>query len=146
MGFGLGSACGAKLANPGRPVLLFTGDGCFRMNSSEMGTLVKYRIPILIIVFNNRSLGMVRQLQNLFYQGRYSETDLSAKPNFVKLAEAYGIAGRSATDRASFVKALAAAGEELAQGHAFLIDAQVHRDEKVLPMVPSGRPIDEQIL
>jgi acetolactate synthase-1/2/3 large subunit len=146
MGFGLGAACGAKLANPSRPLVLFTGDGSFRMNSSEMGTLINYQIPLLIVLFNNQSLGMVRQWQALFYQGRYSETDLSPSLDFVKLASAYGIAGCSADDRASFTKALAAAGEELAQGRAFLIDAQVHRDEKVLPMVPSGKPIDEQIL
>jgi acetolactate synthase-1/2/3 large subunit len=146
MGYGLGAAEGAKVANPGRPVVLFTGDGCFRMNCAEMGTLHKYRLPVLIIVFNNSTLGMVRQWQSFFYEGRYSESDLSASPDFVKLAEAYGISGYRAEDRKGFTEALDRAAGDLAEGKAALIDAVIDRDEKVLPMVPSGRPIDEQIL
>jgi acetolactate synthase-1/2/3 large subunit len=146
MGFGLGAAEGAKVANPGRPVVLFTGDGCFRMNCAEMGTLNAYRIPVLIIVFNNRTLGMVRQWQNFFYEGRYSETDLPALPDFLKLAEAYGLSGYRAEDKAGFTDALNSAGKDLAAGRAALIEVIIDKDEKVLPMVPSGKPIDEQIL
>jgi acetolactate synthase-1/2/3 large subunit len=146
MGFGLGAAEGAKVANPNRPVVLFTGDGCFRMNCAEMATLKTYGIPVLIIVFDNSTLGMVRQWQNFFYEGRYSETDLPGHPDFVKLADAYGLTGYCATDRESFVKALEAASADLLAGRAALIDAKIDRDEKVFPMVPSGRPIDEQIL
>jgi acetolactate synthase-1/2/3 large subunit len=146
MGFGLGAAEGAKTANPGRPVVLFTGDGCFRMNCAEMATLTTYKIPVLIIVFNNSTLGMVRQWQSFFYESRYSETDLPSQPDFVKLADAYGLPGYRAADRASFLEALDAAAADLAGGRAALIDARIDRDEKVLPMVPSGRPIDEQIL
>ncbi|GHU67249.1 acetolactate synthase [Spirochaetia bacterium] len=146
MGFGLGAAEGAKVANPKRPVALFTGDGCFRMNCAEMGTLKTYGIPVLIVVFNNSTLGMVRQWQNFFYEGRYSETDLPGHPDFVKLADAYGLSGYRATDRESFLKALNLASADLAAGKAALIDAKIDKDEKVFPMVPTGKPIDEQIL
>jgi acetolactate synthase-1/2/3 large subunit len=146
MGFGLGAAAGARIANPGRPVVLFTGDGCFRMNCAELATLHTYTIPVLVIVFNNRALGMVRQWQSFFYEGRYSETGLPGSPDFVKLSLAYGIPAYRAVDRASFLEALDASIKDLASGLASVIDVCINEDEKVLPMVPSGRPIDEQIL
>jgi acetolactate synthase-1/2/3 large subunit len=147
MGFGLGAAAGAKIACPGRPVVLFTGDGCFRMNSPEMATLVTYRLPVLMVIFNNQTLGMVRQWQNFFFQGRYSETSLGGRPpDFVKLAGAYGVFGRRAGDEASFAAALDEGLKETAAGKPALIEAVIDTDERVLPMVPGGRPIDEQIL
>jgi len=146
MGFGLGAACGVKIANPQRPVALFTGDGSFRMNCAEMATVSNNKIPLLIIVFNNGVLGMVRQWQSFFYEGRYSETTLGAAPDFIKLCDAYGITGFRANNRESFKKALHSASEELSAGRAALIEADIDRDENVLPMVPSGKPIDEQIL
>jgi acetolactate synthase I/II/III large subunit len=146
MGFGLGAACGAKIANPSKPVALFTGDGSFRMNCAEMATLSSNKIPLLIIVFNNGVLGMVRQWQSFFCEGRYSETTLGAYPDFIKLCDAYGITGFRADNRESFKKALHSASEELSAGRAALIEADIDRDENVLPMVPSGKPIDEQIL
>ena len=146
MGFGLGASLGAKLARPERPVVLFTGDGCFKMNCTEIATLKSYKIPILIIVFRNGVLGMVRQWQSFFYERRHSETELSEFPDFIKLCEAYGIAGFRAGTRDSFLKALDFAKAELAAGKAALIEAEIDRDENVLPMVPSGEPIDKQIL
>jgi acetolactate synthase-1/2/3 large subunit len=146
MGYGLGAAEGAKIANPGRPVALFTGDGCFRMNCAEMGTLKAYKIPLLIIIFNNSTLGMVRQWQRFFYEGRYSESDLGPSPDFVKLAGAYGLPAYRAEDRRSFSEVLDKAAGDLDAGSAALIEVIIDQDEKVLPMVPSGRPIDEQIL
>jgi acetolactate synthase-1/2/3 large subunit len=146
MGFGLGAACGAKVANPEKPVALFTGDGSFRMNCAEMATLSNNKIPLLIILFNNGVLGMVRQWQTLFYEKRHSETTLGAYPDFIKLCDSYGIKGFRANNRESFKKALHAASEELSAGRAALIEADIDRDENVLPMVPSGKPIDEQIL
>ncbi|WP_461255723.1 biosynthetic-type acetolactate synthase large subunit [Treponema sp. R80B11-R83G3] len=146
MGFGLGAACGAKVANPKKPVALFTGDGSFRMNCAEMATLSNNKIPLLIIVFNNGVLGMVRQWQSFFYESRYSQTILGAYPDFLKLCDAYGIKGFRAGDRESFKKALHSAAAELSAGRAALIEADIDRDENVLPMVPSGKPIDEQIL
>jgi len=146
MGFGLGAAAGVKIANRDRPVVLFTGDGCFGMNHGEMATLNSYKIPILIVVFKNGVLGMVRQLQTLFFERRYCETDLGSYPDFIKLSDAYGIAGFRAGDRDSFREALSAAAGELASGRSALIEAVIDKDENVLPMVPSGKPIDEQIL
>ncbi|MDR1239753.1 MAG: biosynthetic-type acetolactate synthase large subunit [Treponema sp.] len=146
MGFGLGAAAGAKIANPGRPVALFTGDGSFRMNSGELATLVTYRLPVLVIIFNNRTLGMVRQWQNFFFAGRYSETGLEERPpDFVKLAEAYGVFGCRAGDEAAFAAALDHSLGEIAGGRPALIEAVIDTDERVLPMTPGGRPVDEQI-
>ncbi|MDR3145347.1 MAG: biosynthetic-type acetolactate synthase large subunit [Treponema sp.] len=146
MGFGLGAALGAKIANPERPVVLFTGDGSFRMNCGELATLNSYGVPLLIVIFNNRVLGMVRQWQNLFYEERYSETILDRPPDFVKLADAYGLPGYRAADDASFGAALDGAMKDIAGGRASLIEALLDQDEMVLPMVPGGKPIDEQIL
>jgi acetolactate synthase-1/2/3 large subunit len=146
MGFGLGAALGAKAAYPSRPVALFTGDGCFRMNCGELGTLSAYRLPVLVIVFHNGVLGMVRQWQSIFYQGRYSQTNLDRPPDFVRLAEAYGAAGFAASSEASFLSALEAALRVCAEGRSALIDAAIDADERVLPMVPGGKPIDQQIL
>ncbi|MDR3304230.1 MAG: biosynthetic-type acetolactate synthase large subunit [Treponema sp.] len=146
MGFGLGAAEGAKVAHPECPVVLFTGDGCFRMNCAELATLAAYHLPILVVVFSNGVLGMVRQWQTIFYEGRYAETNLDRPPDFVKLAEAYGVAGFRADTEAAFTTALDAAMQELARGNAAVIDAVIDKDERVLPMVPGGKPIDEQIL
>ncbi|WP_010257998.1 thiamine pyrophosphate-binding protein [Treponema primitia] len=146
MGFGLGAAIGAKLANPKRPTVLFTGDGSFRMNCGELATLSSYQIPILIVIINNTVLGMVRQWQTLFYEERYSETILDRPPDFVKLADAYGLRGYHAENERTFIEALDFAMKDLSSGLSALIDARINRDEKVLPMVPGGRPIDEQIL
>jgi acetolactate synthase-1/2/3 large subunit len=147
MGFGMGAAMGAKTANPGHPVALFSGDGCFRMNCAEMATLVRYRLPILIIIFNNRTLGMVRQWQNFFYGGRYSETDLDDRgPDFVKLADAYDVPAYRAVDETSFLEALRQSITHNAAGKPALIEAIIDQDERVLPFVPGGKPIDEQIM
>ncbi|MDR1901408.1 MAG: biosynthetic-type acetolactate synthase large subunit [Treponema sp.] len=147
MGYGLGAAVGAGIAKPGNPVVLFTGDGCFRMNCAEMATLVRYHIPVLIVIFNNNTLGMVRQWQDFFCEGRYSETDLDEMPpDFIKLAEAYGVKAYRAADNAGFLEALEKGLKEIAMGKPALIEASIDKDERVLPMVPGGKPIDEQIL
>jgi acetolactate synthase-1/2/3 large subunit len=126
---------------PENPVALFTGDGCFRMNCAEMATMVRYKVPVLIIIFNNRTLGMVRQWQNFFYGGRYSETDLEdAGPDFIKLAEAYGVPACRAADEASFLDALNKSVTHNAAGKPALIEAVIDKDERVLPMVPGSIP------
>jgi acetolactate synthase-1/2/3 large subunit len=146
MGFGLGAAAGAKTANPSSPVVLFTGDGCFRMDCAEMATLVKYCLPVLIVIFNNSTLGMLRQWQNAFYESHYSETDLDNRPpDFIKLAEAYGVQGFRAKNESSFLEALERAASILSSGSPALIEALIDKDEKVVPMAPGGKPIDEQI-
>ncbi|MDR2808221.1 MAG: biosynthetic-type acetolactate synthase large subunit, partial [Spirochaetaceae bacterium] len=106
MGFGLGAALGSAFACPTRPVLLITGDGSFRMNCSEMSTLVAYNVPVLILILNDHALGMIKEWQSLLYEGRYSESTLNRPPDFVKLAAAYGIAGFQACTAASFTAAL----------------------------------------
>jgi len=146
MGFGLGAALGAKAANPGKPVALFTGDGSFRMNCAELGTLAAYKLPVLVIIFNNGTLGMVRQWQKLFYESRFSETTLNRPPDFVLLAEAYGLAGFRAKEKEEYLAALEGAKKVMSKGMTAVIDAVIDIDEMVYPMVPGGKPIDEQIL
>jgi acetolactate synthase-1/2/3 large subunit len=147
MGYGLGAAIGAKIANPSRPVALFSGDGGFRMNSGEMATLMYYKLPALVVVFNNRTLGMVRQWQNFFCGGRYSETDLDGRgPDFIKIAEAYGIPAFRAGNEASFLDALKKGIAHNKAGMPALIETIIDKDERVVPMVPGGKPIDEQIM
>ncbi len=146
MGCGMGLAIGAKMANPDRPVVLFTGDGSFRMNCAEMATAVNYHLPVLIVIMNNRVLGMVRQWQTLFYDERYAETNLDRPPDFVKLAEAYGLAGYRAHTEGEFASALRDAMAHIKRGNPALIEAIIDMDEQVLPMVPGGKAIDDMIL
>lgn len=146
MGYGLGAALGAKASHPDRPVVLFSGDGSFRMNCGELATLGNYHLPVLIVVLNNKVLGMVRQWQTLFYDERYAETTLDRSPDFVKLAEAYGHAGWRAENEEAFSSALEAALEHMQSGKSALIEALIDSDEQVLPMVPGGKAVDEQIL
>jgi len=145
MGYGMGAAIGAKIAFPSKPVVLFTGDGSFRMNCAEMAAMVKYKLPVLIIVFNNRSLGMLRQWQNFFYSANYFETDLeNSGPDFIKLADAYGVHGFRVTDNLSFLDALDKSAVILAD-KPVLIEAVIGKDERVVPMTPGGKAVDEQI-
>jgi acetolactate synthase-1/2/3 large subunit len=146
MGFGFGAAIGAKFANPDKPVVLITGDGSFRMNCAELGTAANYHVPVLVVVVNNRVLGMVRQWQALFYDERYAETDLVRPPDFVKLADAYGLPGFRAADEGSFEASLDQAMAVVRSGKAALVEALIDPDEQVLPMVPGGKPIDEQVM
>ena len=143
MGFGTGAAMGAQVANPDRQVVHVAGDGSFRMNCAELATISHYGLPVLILVMNNGTLGMVRQWQTMFYGGRYSQTTLDRPPDFVKLADAYGIRGYRAKNEEEFLSALDSA---LSERKPALIDCHLDIDEKVLPMVPSGKPIDELIL
>lgn len=143
MGYGTGATIGAQLANPDRRVVHIAGDGSFRMNCNELATIAHYQVPVIIVVVNNGTLGMVRQWQHLFYDKRYSETTLDFGPDFVKLAEAYGIAGSRATNEEEFMAAFDRAAES---GKAALIDCSMSIDEMVLPMVPAGKPIDELLL
>ena len=143
MGYGTGAAIGAQLANPDRRVVHIAGDGSFRMNCNELATIAHYQVPVIIVVVNNGTLGMVRQWQHLFYDKRYSETTLDFGPDFVKLAEAYGIAGSRATNEEEFK---ATFDQAVDSGKAAVIDCSMSIDEMVLPMVPAGKPIDELLL
>ena len=143
MGFGLGAAIGGKLGHPDKTVLHITGDGSFRMNCNELATVAYYGLPIITVLFNNRALGMVRQWQTLIYDQRYSETHMTVEPDYVKLAEAYGLGGRRVSTVSDFEDALK---EALACGHGFVIDCAIDSDEKVRPMVNGGNRITEFIL
>ena len=144
MGFGMGAAMGAKLGNPDKLVVLCCGDGGFRMNCNELCTAEHYNIPIIIIVFNNGSLGMVRQWQDLLYHQRYSQTTLSDRgPNFQALAAAYGIESSRVENRQEFETAFETAA---AAGRPYLIECMINRDKKVHPMVSAGSPVTELLL
>ena len=140
MGFGLGAAMGAAASDPqGKPVALITGDGSFRMNLTELSTIGYYNIPVIVVIFNNGTLGMVRQWQTLFFDHRYSQTTLDRGPDFMKLAEAYGLSGT----RVDTVEAFAAAFKTAVEKREpCIIECMLDIDEMVAPMVAPGSPID----
>lgn len=143
MGYGTGAAIGIQIAKPESKVINFAGDGSFRMNSNELATAVYYKLPIIIALLNNGTLGMVRQWQTMFYDKRYSQTTLDRGPDFVKLAEAYGATGIRVTRKEEVVPAIekALTSKEVPVVIDFIIDI----DERVLPIVPPGKGIDQLI-
>ena len=143
MGYGTGAAIGIQLAKPERRVVHIAGDGSFRMNCNELATISHYNLPIVIVVENNNALGNVRMWQRLFYGKRFSQTTLDFGPDWVKLADAYGIKGYRATNAKEFEMVFA---EAFKSGKAAIIDARVDKDEMVLPMVPGGKPIYNMIM
>ena len=137
MGYGLGAAIGAQIGCPGRRVVEVTGDGCFRMNMNELATVSRNDLPVITVIMDNHVLGMVRQWQTLFYGKRYSQTILRDHADYVKVAEALGVAGYLARTQE---EAEAALKEALASGKAAVIDCIIEDDDKVFPMVePNGR-------
>ena len=138
MGFGLGAAIGAKVGNPDKTVIHVAGDGSFRMNCNELCTVEHYDLPIITFIFDNQTLGMVRQWQNLIYKQNYSETTLDRGPDFVKLAEAYGLHGRRVNNQKDLEAAIK---EALASGEGYVIDCMLDIDEMVRPMVGGGSHI-----
>ena len=140
MGYGLGAAIGAATGNPGKKVINFAGDGCFRMNMNEMATVSREKLPIIEIVVNNHVLGMVRQWQTLFYKKHYSATVLDDGVDFVMLAEAMGAKGIRVSTQEEFRSALK---EALVSEKPVLIDCIIDSDDKVWPMVAPGAPINE---
>ena len=139
MGFALPAAIGAKFGALDRPVVAIIGDGGFQMTLQELGTIMQTGIDVKIIILNNRFLGMVRQWQELFNQRRYSFVDIES-PDFVKLASAYGIAGKMVDDR----KDLAGALKEMMENKgAFVLEVMVTKENNVFPMVPQGCSVSE---
>jgi acetolactate synthase-1/2/3 large subunit len=143
MGFGLGAAIGAKVGNPEKTVIHITGDGSFRMNCNELAVEQCYNIPVITFVFDNRTLGMVRQWQNLIYNKHFSQTDLNRAPDFVKLADAYGLKGSRVSTVEELEKAIK---EALNCGHGYVIDCAIDTDEMVRPMVSGGAHITQFLL
>jgi acetolactate synthase-1/2/3 large subunit len=144
MGFGLPAAIGAQFAEPDREVWAIVGDGGFQMTLPDLATVVQENLPIRIALANNNYLGMVRQWQEFFYEERYEATRL-LNPDFMKIAEAYGIQAWRATDRTEAQQAIAEARAH--DGPAFIEFqiAEVGEDGNVYPMVPSGAALDEMI-
>ena len=142
MGFGYGAALGAQVAFPDRTVVHITGDGSFHMNLNEICTAVSYNLPVITIIMNNRVLGNVRQWQTMFYGSRYSQTDPHRKTDYVKLADAFGARGVRVTNIAELRDALR---EAMKRTGPVLIDAQIDKDERVLPMIPAGGTVDDLV-
>ena len=140
MGFGLGAAMGAKLANPHQTVFNIAGDGCFRMNLNELATLSRYNIPVIQVVMNNQVLGMVRQWQTLFYGQRYSNTILEDKVDFCKVAEGLGCKAIKVTTKEEIASAIKIAMEH---DGPVVIECMIGKDDKVFPMVSPGGAIAE---
>ncbi len=142
MGYGLGAAIGAEIATGDKTVLI-TGDGSFGMNLNELATAVSYHLPIVIVLMNNGVLGMVRQWQTLFYEQRYSNTELNRKTDFVKVAEGFGAKAKRVwtVDEFETIFQEAIKGDE-----PYLIEVMIDKDELVLPMLPPGGSVDEIIV
>ena len=143
MGYGLPAALGAKVAMPEKTVINFTGDGSILMNIQELMTAVESQIPVINVILNNQFLGMVRQWQTFFYDKRYSSTDLTMQPDFVKLVESFGGRGFRVKSKEEFDKAIE---EAVASNTVCMIDVNVDRFENVLPMVPAGGTLYNMML
>jgi acetolactate synthase-1/2/3 large subunit len=141
MGFALPAAIGAKIARPRAEVWAVVGDGGFQMTMAELATIAQEGIDINIAVINNGFLGMVRQWQEFFYERRYAATPLLS-PDFVKVADAYGLRGIRVSRRSDVVPAVQSAR---AAGETVLIDFSVEQEDTVYPMVPAGAALDQMI-
>ena len=142
MGFGLPAALGAQIGRPDELVICIAGDGSIQMNIQELATVVQEGLPVKVFILNNQCLGMVRQWQELFYDKRYSHTSLHCSPDFVKLAEAYGIKGMRITTAREMPAVLESA---LQHPGPVVVDCWVRVDENVFPMVPAGKGLDEML-
>ncbi|HLU94175.1 MAG TPA: thiamine pyrophosphate-dependent enzyme, partial [Membranihabitans sp.] len=142
MGFGLPAAFGAKVGRPDKEVVLICGDGGFQMTLQELGMLSQYNVGVKIIILDNEYLGMVRQWQQLFYDRRYSSVALR-NPDFIKIADGFGVPGVKITDPKDLKGALE---KMLAIDGPFLLHIMVEKEENIFPMVPSGSTPAEMIL
>jgi acetolactate synthase-1/2/3 large subunit len=142
MGYGTGAAIGAQVGNPSARVVNVAGDGSFKMNCNELATIARYKLPVIILLMNNQTLGMVRQWQTLFFDGRYSETTLDTPIDWITLAKAYGVQGMR-INKDDDPKPILQAALDL--GQAVLIDCEIPVDDKVYPMVAPGASIEEML-
>ena len=143
MGYGFPAAIGAKIACPDKTVINIAGDGSIQMNIQELGTAIQYKLPVIICILNNHYLGMVRQWQTLFYGERYSHTDMTSQPDFVKLAEAYGAVGIRVKCMEEVDQALQKALQ--VTDRPVIIDFWVDRNTNVYPMVPPGEALNNML-
>jgi len=142
MGYEVPAALGAQIADPDRVVWSIAGDGGFQMTMSELATIVENRLPIKFAILNNGFLGMVRQWQEIFFESSYVSTSYSGNPDFVKLAEAYGIKGIRVTDKSQVRFAIK---EAMDHDGPVVIDFIVEQEENVYPMIPSGMTVRDMI-
>jgi acetolactate synthase-1/2/3 large subunit len=142
MGFGLPAAIGAKYGAPDRTVCLFVGDGGLQMTIQELGTILQSDIDIKIVLLNNEFLGMVRQWQELFFEERYSETQMK-NPDFIKIADAYGISGKTVSERDDLNAAIS---EMLNTKGTYLLEVRVEKKGMVYPMIPAGTCVTNILL
>lgn len=142
MGFGLPAAIGAQVARPDNTVICISGDGSFMMNVQELGTIKRRQLPVKIVLLDNQRLGMVRQWQQLFFQGRYSETTLTDNPNFLMLANAFGIPGQHITRKDEVETAL---DSMLSSDGPYLLHVSIDEFENVWPLVPPGASNSEML-
>jgi acetolactate synthase-1/2/3 large subunit len=141
MGFGLGAAIGGSIAMGGKRAVLFTGDGSFGMNLTELATAVSQQLPIVVVILNNGVLGLPRQWQTMFYEGRYAQSTLNRRTDFTALAKAFGAEGYSI----STITQLSHILENLPAKTPVVIDCRIGEDEQVLPMIPPGGSIKDII-
>ncbi len=142
MGFGLPAAMGAAVGCPDQIVCCVAGDGSVQMNAQELATCAQNEIPIKVFIMNNGYLGMVRQWQELFWDGKYSHVDMGEFPDFVKLAEAYGVTGMRFTDKTTLVEDIKRA---IATPGPVFVDVRVTREENTYPMIPAGHAAREMV-
>ncbi|MFT4533247.1 MAG: acetolactate synthase-1/2/3 large subunit [Saprospiraceae bacterium] len=142
MGFGLPAAIGAKLGRKDATVICVVGDGGFQMTIQELGVLSQWKIPVKILLLDNNYLGMVRQWQELFFDKRYSFTELE-NPNFIKIAEGFGVSGRQIKDSSEVVEGIK---EMLDFDGPFLLHVSVEMEENIFPMISTGKAVDEIVL
>ena len=140
MGYGLGACIGAQVGNPDKTCINIGGDGCFRMNMNELATASRFDLPIIQVIINNHVLGMVRQWQTLFYEGRYSQTVLNDKVDYCMVSKGLGCDAYRVSKKEEFAPALKAA---LKNKRPAVIECVIDEDDKVFPMVPSGKPLSE---
>ena len=142
MGFGLPAAIGTKLAQPGKEVVLFVGDGGFQMTIQELGTIMQYQTPVKIVLLNNSFLGMVRQWQDMFYNKRYASTKM-INPDFIKIAEGFGISGTLVKERKDLDGAI---DQMLASDKAYILEVSIEEEGNIFPMIEPGKSVSEVIL
>ncbi len=141
MGYGLPAAIGAQVAKPNSRVVAISGDGGFQMNQQELMLLIQYKLPVKVFIFNNSSLGMVRQWQELFNERRFSHVELEYNPDFLTLGRAYGLRGR----RVESVEELREIHVELLDDEPLIVEVVVPRGDNVYPIIPAGRSVRETI-
>ena len=142
MGFGLPAAIGAQVANPDKKVLAIVGDGGFQMTLQELMMIKQYNLPVKVVILNNSYLGMVRQWQELFKNRRYSFVDLEINPDFIKIAEAYGIKNAKLTNKEDLRTKLK---DLILSDEGVLIECVVEKEENVFPMIPAGKTVSQMI-